>query len=152
MTSIPDEIWHFSILPYLHLTECCMLRCVSKVFDNIIKGYLYNLKTLEFDEEMSFMLSEDGLGFIFVHLKMIQSIFLGSCWRSATEKNLHLLCNRCSLLKMLVIDHCSNVTDSVLLNLSERCKKLEYLDISYCYNASVDKYIFVNYSEWSTKF
>lgn len=137
MASVPDEIWHFNILPYLHLTECCLLRCVSKTFDRIIKAYLYNLKTLELDEQLAFLLNEDGLGFIFIHLKMLKSIFLHNCWRSATENNLQILSNRCPSLRILVVDHCCNVTDNVLLNLSERCKLLEYLDVSYCFNVGI---------------
>lgn len=137
MNSFPDEVWHFNILPYLNLQDCCLLKCISKRFYKIINGYLYNMKSLHIDEGTASMLTEEGLGFIFVQLKMLQSVSLRYCWKSATEKNLLLLSNRCNSLKSLVTDHCSNVTDYVISNLSERCRKLEYLNISYCYNASV---------------
>lgn len=129
------ELLQYHILSYLSLSELCLLRRVSKYFNEEVIIYFSNLKTLDITGYKN-ILTEEGFGYMVIHLKQLLEVYLTSCWKCASAINVRVIINRCPNLKVFVADHCGYIDDNILEELGRRCKSINHLDISYCFNAS----------------
>lgn len=129
------ELLQYHILSYLSLSELCLLRRVSKYFNEEVIIYFSNLKTLDITGYKN-ILTEEGFGYMVIHLKQLLEVYLTSCWKCASAINVQVIINRCPNLKVFVADHCGYIDDNILEELGRRCKSINHLDISYCFNVT----------------
>ena len=59
----------------------------------------------------------------------VENIVLSGCAK-LTDRVLAIVARRCASLKMLHLQHCINVTNGGLLDLTTRCSSLNHLDVT----------------------